>query len=72
MKVQADGGGVMVWRNIFLAYFVLFITTEHRLNPQPTWVLLQTMSILYNHSGTYRMMATSSGITSHVLKLKSS
>ncbi len=67
--VQVGGGGVMVWGIFFLAHFWLLSTNWA--TPQPTWVLLLTMSIPLWLQCTHLLMATSSSIMHHVTKLKS-
>ncbi len=66
--VQA-GGGVMVWE-IFSWHTLYPLSIVE--TPQPTWVLLLTMSIPLWLQCTHLLMATSSRIMHHATKLKSS
>ncbi len=70
---MVQAGGVMVWDILSWHTLGPLVPIEHRFKqPQPTWVLLLTMSIPLWLQCTHLLMATSSRITHHVTKLKSS
>ncbi len=70
-KVQAAGGGVMVWGK-FLDTLGPLVPIEHRLNATAYWSIVADMSIPLWLQYTHLLMATSSRIMHHVTKLKSS
>ncbi len=69
---QAGGGCVMAWGMFSWHPLGPLVPIEHRLNAQPTWVLLLTMAIPLWLQCTHLLMATSSRIMHHVTKPKSS
>ncbi len=70
--VQARGGGIMVWGTFSWHTLGPLVPIEHRYTPQPTWVLLLTMSIPLWLQCTHLLMANSSRIMHHITKIKSS